>query len=79
MRTGRARLARLHAAEQGAVITRSEAERRMRRLLAEADLPAPQVNAIVAGLEVDFLWRPERLIVEVDGYRYHSGRERVGA
>ena len=75
-RRGRARLRRLHAAEQGAVFTRSEAERRVRRLLAQAALPAPDVNAIVAGLEVDFVWRPERLIVEVDGYRYHSGRQR---
>lgn len=26
------------------------------------------------GLEVDFLWREHRLIVETDGYRYHRGR-----
>ena len=75
-RRGRARLRRLHAAEQGAAFTRSEADRRVRRLLAQADLPAPDVNAIVAGLEVDFVWRPEGLIMEVDGYRYHSGRQR---
>ena len=30
----------------------------------------------MAGLEVDFLWRPEGLIVEMDGYRYHSGQQR---
>jgi very-short-patch-repair endonuclease len=75
-RSGRARLRELQAAEQGAVITRSEAERCVRRLLAQADLPAPEVNTMVAGLEVDFLWRRERLIVEADGYRYHSGRHR---
>ena len=27
----------------------------------------------VAGFEVDFLWRRQKLIVETDGYRYHRG------
>ena len=25
--------------------------------------------------EVDFLWRPQRLVVETDGYRYHRGHQ----
>ncbi|HET9739877.1 MAG TPA: DUF559 domain-containing protein, partial [Solirubrobacteraceae bacterium] len=29
----------------------------------------------VEGYEVDLLWRRERLIVEVDGYAYHSTRQ----
>ncbi len=28
----------------------------------------------VHGYEVDLLWREQRLIVEVDGYAFHSGR-----
>lgn len=28
----------------------------------------------IAGHEVDFLWRAERLVVEVDGYAFHSSR-----
>jgi very-short-patch-repair endonuclease len=32
------------------------------------------VNARVAGLEVDFLWPEQRLILEVDGYAYHGDR-----
>jgi len=28
----------------------------------------------VAGYEVDFLWPGERLVVEVDGYAFHSTR-----
>jgi very-short-patch-repair endonuclease len=36
-------------------------------------LPAP-VNARIGSLEVDFLWRHSRLVVETDGYRYHRGR-----
>jgi very-short-patch-repair endonuclease len=34
-------------------------------------LPRPNVNTRIEGVEVDFLWRDARLIVEVDGYRYH--------
>jgi hypothetical protein len=37
-------------------------------------LPAPEVNARVGRYEVDFLWRDLRLVVETDGYRYHSSR-----
>jgi len=34
-------------------------------------LPAPEVNTVVAGYEVDTLWRPQRLIAELDGYETH--------
>jgi very-short-patch-repair endonuclease len=34
--------------------------------------PAPRVNAWVCGLEVDFLFADHRVIVELDGWRYHS-------
>ena len=36
------------------------------------DLPRPEVNAIVHGYEVDMLWRPQRLIAELDGRAYHE-------
>jgi len=55
-------------------MTRSEAERRLIDLIDAAGLPAPALNARIAGLEVDTLWRSERLVVEVDGYAFHSGR-----
>jgi very-short-patch-repair endonuclease len=29
------------------------------------------VNQVVHGYEVDMLWRPQRLIAELDGYAYH--------
>jgi Transcriptional regulator, AbiEi antitoxin/Protein of unknown function (DUF559) len=35
--------------------------------------PRPEVNAEICGLEVDFLWRAERLVVETDDYTYHRG------
>ncbi len=39
-----------------------------------AGLPAPETNARIAGLEVDFLWRRERVVAEVDGFAFHSSR-----
>ena len=55
-------------------LTRSEAERRFLELVREAGLPEPETNVMIAGWEVDFLWREQRLIVEVDGYAFHSMR-----
>ena len=39
-----------------------------------ARLPVPESNVVVGQYEVDFLWRTERVIVEVDGYAFHSSR-----
>lgn len=38
-------------------------------------LPRPLVNAVVAGLEVDFLFPDARLVVETDGYAAHAPRK----
>ncbi|MEO8688277.1 MAG: type IV toxin-antitoxin system AbiEi family antitoxin domain-containing protein [Solirubrobacteraceae bacterium] len=54
--------------------TRREAERRMLELIRAARLPAPEVNARLNGYEVDFLWRERHLVVETDGYAFHSSR-----
>jgi very-short-patch-repair endonuclease len=51
--------------------TRSELERRFLRLCRERGLQRPEVNAVIEGIEVDFVWRDRRLIVEVDGYAFH--------
>jgi very-short-patch-repair endonuclease len=37
-------------------------------------LPRPEVNVKVDRYEVDFLWRAERLAVEVDGWKSHGTR-----
>ena len=67
--------ARLEAVlDPGRQFTRSEAERRLLRLVKAAGLPTPAANTWVAGYEVDFLWPGERLVVEVDGYAFHSTR-----
>ena len=52
--------------------TRSEAEAGFLRLVRKARLPRPKVNHTVEGYEVDFLWRRQRLIVEIDGFAFHS-------
>jgi len=62
------------AARSEPKLTRSEAERRLLELIRAARLPPPETNARVAGYEVDFLWREQRLVVEVDGYAFHSSR-----
>lgn len=53
--------------------TRSELEDRFLELCRRHRLPPPEVNVRIHHLEVDFLWRRERLIVETDGYRFHRG------
>ncbi len=55
----------------GAGVTRSELEERFLDEVARAGLPRPEVNATVEGMEVDFVWRAQRLIVETDGAATH--------
>jgi very-short-patch-repair endonuclease len=73
-RPGSAVIQELLALERGPALTRSDAERRLVELIRAAGLPAPDHNVRVMGLEVDMLWRPQGLVVEVDGFAYHSGR-----
>jgi very-short-patch-repair endonuclease len=69
----RALLAALAAFDTPAM-TRSEAERALRELLRSAGLPVPAFNARVAGHEVDLHWPAQRLVGEMDGWRFHSSR-----
>jgi very-short-patch-repair endonuclease len=55
-------------------LTRSAAEARLLALLRAAKLPPTATNACVGRHEVDFLWQPQRLIVEMDGFAYHASR-----
>lgn len=63
-------------APTGPALTRSEAEERFLALVKKARLPTPDTNVVVGTYEVDFLWRPQRLVIEVDGYAFHSSRSR---
>lgn len=53
--------------------TLSELEERFLALVTAAGLPTPRVNATVGGMMVDALYPEARLVVEVDGQRYHRG------
>ena len=55
-------------------LTRSRYERKLRRLIRAAELPAPLVNATVQGREADFFWPDQKLIVEFDGFDTHGRR-----
>jgi very-short-patch-repair endonuclease len=75
--TGRPGIRKLRAAcdiIDEPLFTRSEAERRLRRLVRSASLPMARMNVRRAGWEVDAVWDRQRLVVEVDGYRYHRTR-----
>lgn len=74
-RRGARRVRFLLDAGRGVARTRSEAEARFVRLIRRARLRAPETNTLVAGYEVDFYWRSERLVVEVDGKAFHSSAD----
>jgi very-short-patch-repair endonuclease len=73
-RPGSAAIRELLALERAPALTRSEAERRLLALIRAAGLPTPELNVRLLGLDVDMFWRRQRLVVEVDGFAYHSGR-----
>jgi very-short-patch-repair endonuclease len=73
-RTGIARLRATLDDESGRVPTRSEAERLLLAMVEDAQLPLPAVNVPLEGYEVDFFWRVEKLVVEVDGHGFHGHR-----
>lgn len=67
-----------HALElhlSGSAGTRSRLEKRFRRLVRGAGLPAPRSNVDVNGFEVDFCW--PGLCVEIDGPPHARPRSRV--
>jgi very-short-patch-repair endonuclease len=61
-------------------LTESDLEERFLELVRDAGLPAPAVNEWVVvddgpAIRADFLWRAQRLIVEVDGWASHGTRD----
>jgi hypothetical protein len=53
--------------------TRSDLETAFLALFHRHGLPPPEVNVKLGRWEVDFLWRPQRLVVETDFFAYHRG------
>jgi len=73
-RSGVKALRSLLDAEAAPALTRSEAEERLLALIRAAELPVPEANTRIGGHEIDFVWRDQRLVVEVDGFAFHSSR-----
>jgi hypothetical protein len=77
-RTGIRAVKRLLAEGWFASPTRSELELRFTSFIDANDLPRPERNALVElngrRIEVDFLWRKARVVVELDGYASHTTR-----
>jgi very-short-patch-repair endonuclease len=71
---GIARFAEFARPEHGDEITWSWAEQKMKSLARKGGLPMPSLNHRRGRIVPDFLWRPERVIVEVDGFRWHGAR-----
>lgn len=75
-RKGTDRLRALLDEERGPVAeTRSPLEDLFLPICADFGIRMPLVNVPVLGFEVDCLWLPERLIVELDGWEFHQTRE----
>lgn len=74
-RKGAGRLRRIAAeVDPRAIEARSVAEVDFLALVRGYGLPMPEVNVLVADHLVDFLWPAERVVVEIDGYAFHSDR-----
>jgi predicted transcriptional regulator of viral defense system len=72
---GAARLAEaLTQHRAGTTLTKTTLEELMLSICDRHGLPRPLVNTWIEGLEVDFHWPAQRLVVEADSYRYHHTR-----
>jgi very-short-patch-repair endonuclease len=72
-RRGAARLGGLLADDTAMAISRSDAEKALLRLIRDARLPMPETNVKFGRFEADYVWREQRVIVELDSATYHSG------
>jgi Protein of unknown function (DUF559) len=57
---------------EGPADLRSTLEVRFLQLCDDYELPVPQANVSLAGFLVDFHWPGTKLVVETDGFAYHS-------
>jgi very-short-patch-repair endonuclease len=56
-------------------LTRSSLEDAFLKLLRDSGLPPPSTNVQIEGMEVDAVWREQRVVVELDGWAHHNTRE----
>jgi len=64
---------------RGVTTTRSDVEAALLEICVDHGFPRPLVNHWDGEAERDFVWPRERLVVEVDGWRFHRGRVAFGA
>jgi very-short-patch-repair endonuclease len=69
---GAAQIRRVLRGEERVTLSRLEA--RFLSLLRANHLPLPETNKLVVGRRLDCRWPRRRLVVELDGYRYHRSR-----
>jgi very-short-patch-repair endonuclease len=62
--------------EIGVGLTESELEDEFLRLCARYRIPRPDLQERLGPGRVDFIWRDQRLVVEVDSWRWHGGRNK---
>jgi very-short-patch-repair endonuclease len=75
---GARRLAEILGDPTAGAVSRSRREKRLLRLIRDAGLPMPDTNVKFGRFELDFYWRRERLVVELDGYNFHRGPAAFG-
>jgi very-short-patch-repair endonuclease len=73
-RRGAGRLRALLDREAEPAHTKSEAERRLLRIVRAAGLPEPRANAMVGPYEVELLWADQRVVAEYDSFEFHMNR-----
>jgi len=72
---GRAKvLAALEMYDEAPVFTRSDLERRFYEAIVAAGLPAPAMNYVTEGFEIDAYWAEHRFGVELDVFATHGSR-----
>jgi very-short-patch-repair endonuclease len=66
--------AALQKRREGPTPTKSDLEELFIAFADRTGLPRPETNAYVEGLEVDCVWRQQRVIIEVDSWEFHRTR-----
>jgi very-short-patch-repair endonuclease len=58
----------------GATATKSDLEELFIAFAERAGLPRPETNTSIEGIEVDCVWRAQRVVIEVDSWEIHRTR-----
>jgi very-short-patch-repair endonuclease len=66
----------LTSTDRRSTVTASKLEERFLKLVRDAGLPPPALNARIGRMRVDATWAEHRVAVELDGYRWHRTRAR---